>query len=174
MKQQPRSSAEVDRMLLVMIRSELGCTRYSGTDDAIIRRLAEQGEAAQADHPPKYDVRRVERDHVGVNVFRAGSTAQDLLTAFTAYLQREPMPERYRVLVNVATPDRCDIRICWFEDKFHAMSIQRAGSTGFDFVIIGLPFRVADWFSERAIGRASYFEAEDWSGARSLGAHVPW
>ena len=42
LKRQPENVEQVDRMLLTMMRSEVGCIRYGGTDECITRRLAEQ------------------------------------------------------------------------------------------------------------------------------------
>jgi hypothetical protein len=51
-KRQPSSNAEMEKALHVLRGQELGCVRYRGTDEAILRRLAEAGEAQQCDHPP--------------------------------------------------------------------------------------------------------------------------
>src|SRR5687767_8716512 len=64
---QPATTNEADRMLLTMIRSELGCIRYSGADTRIIRRLAEQGEGALSDVAPEPHIQQIHRDHVALN-----------------------------------------------------------------------------------------------------------
>jgi hypothetical protein len=51
-KRQPSSNAEMEKALHVLRGQELGCVRYRGTDEAILRRLAEAGDADQCDHPP--------------------------------------------------------------------------------------------------------------------------
>jgi len=62
---QPKNAHEIDRMVGVMITSELGCIRYGGADPQIAKRLAQQGEGALCDiAAPK--VSRVHRDHVAV------------------------------------------------------------------------------------------------------------
>ena len=45
-------NAEMAKALQVLRSQELGCVRYRGTDEAILRRLAEAGEAQQCDHAP--------------------------------------------------------------------------------------------------------------------------
>src|SRR5262249_42146298 len=84
-KRQPRSDDEVDRMLLTMIRSEVGCIRYGGTDERISRRLAENGEGLLCDVQPSADVRRIHRDHVGLRTSRQFVGADVLLDGFLDY-----------------------------------------------------------------------------------------
>jgi hypothetical protein len=48
-KRQPQTASEVDRVLRAMITADLGCIRYGGVDDTIIRHLIEAGEGALAD-----------------------------------------------------------------------------------------------------------------------------
>ena len=50
-KRQPNSDAEMEKALHVIRGQELDCVRYRGTDGAILRRLAEAGEAHHCDHP---------------------------------------------------------------------------------------------------------------------------
>jgi hypothetical protein len=51
--QQPDSEDEVERALQVIRGQELGCVRYRGVDDVILRRLAEAGESPSCDFPLK-------------------------------------------------------------------------------------------------------------------------
>ena len=46
---QPRTSAEMDRMVRVFSIQELGCIRYAGDDAATIKKLSEIGEGKQCD-----------------------------------------------------------------------------------------------------------------------------
>ena len=50
-KRQPTSDNEKEKVLRVLRAQELECVRYCGTDEAVLRRLAEAGEAHQCDHP---------------------------------------------------------------------------------------------------------------------------
>ena len=49
-KRQPTSDMEMEKALRVLRAQELDCVRYRGKDQAILRRLAEAGEAHQCDH----------------------------------------------------------------------------------------------------------------------------
>jgi hypothetical protein len=111
-KRQPQTASEVDRMSRTMITSEVGCIRYAGVDPAVIRRLAESGEAALADVPPPRGIVPVKRDHVGL---RGGAqlTPQSLAAAFVAHLQTQPAPERFKTQVVQTDADRCALAVAW-------------------------------------------------------------
>jgi hypothetical protein len=51
--QQPGSEVEVERALQVIRSQDLGCIRYRGVDDVILRRLGEAGESSSCDFPLK-------------------------------------------------------------------------------------------------------------------------
>lgn len=172
-KQQPRSPREVDRMLLAMIQAELGCIRYAGADVEIGRRLIEQGEGAVADHPPLEHIERIVRDHVGLRLSKA--TPRAVADSFVSHLRRLPMPERYKVELVAEDADRCDLRIAWFEDRFHTISFIRTSAAEFDWLVVGLPFFVAEWLDqEEPTATAVFFDAQDWSGPRVQGRPLPW
>jgi hypothetical protein len=171
---QPATPAEVDRMLLTMMRAELSCIRYAGTNGDIVRRLAEQGGGALADVPAQRPVRPVLRDHAALRRLKIEADPKSLMQAFVAHLGRQPMPERYRFEINDRGPDRCDLRVAWVEDNFHVVSFQRATAPEFDWLIVGLPFLIADWLADDAIAGSVFFERSDWFGDRVAGTNVPW
>ncbi len=173
-KRQPRNDDEVDRMLLTMIRSEVGCIRYGGTDERIARRLAEQGEGLLSDVQPSPGVRRIHRDHVGLRNMRQPVDADVLMDGFIAYLRRQPMPERYRFDVHLRTNERCELRVAWFEENYHSLTIERSSVPGFDWLIIGLEFFVFEWLAEDPVGTPTFFEGADWKASRSMGTRLPW
>lgn len=63
-KRQPQTPDEIDAMVYVMVSQELGCIRYAGSDEALLRRLAENGEGDQCDVTPPRGARELRRDHV--------------------------------------------------------------------------------------------------------------
>lgn len=173
-RRQPRTAQEIDRMLLTMIRADLGCIRYSGQDDRITQRLAEQGEGALSDIAPPGDIRRIDRDHVGLRNLRQPATADMLMDAFIAHVQRGPMPERYKFEVLARTTARCELRVAWFEDRFHSITFERSPAPEFDWLIVGLGYFVCDWLAEAPMGEATFFERSDWDTSRSFGTALPW
>lgn len=172
-KRQPQTASEVDRMLRAMITADLGCIRYSGADDAIIRRLAESGEGVLADTPPPTDIVPSKRDHVGLIASRQ-LTPRALADAFVEHLQALPMPERFKVRVVQANVDQCELAIAWFEDKFHPITFQRSTVPEYPWLIVGLESMVYDWLSDGALGQAVFFHARDWYSSRSDGSTVAW
>lgn len=63
-KRQPESPDELEKMLRVIRRQELGCIRYRGTDKQVLRRLAEAGESRHCDAAPPRGAEPVLRNHV--------------------------------------------------------------------------------------------------------------
>src|SRR4051812_5679723 len=133
-KRQPAGPHEVDRMLLTMIRSEMGCIRYSGEDTRIIRRLAEQGEGELSDVAPDSEIVRIHRDHVALRGLEMTATAETLMDDFIGHLRRQPVPERFKCTVLERSADRCDLRVSWFEDKFHPINFARSTAPTFDWL----------------------------------------
>jgi hypothetical protein len=58
--------------------------------------------------------------------------------------------------------------------NFHEVEFQASNFPGFDWLIVGLPFSVADWLAVEPIADALFFERDDWFGARSSGTKWPW
>ena len=128
-KRQPNSDAEVERALQVLRAQELECVRYRGNDEAILRRLAEAGEAHQCDHPPA-GVGVVLRNVVTFAISESDShhvpgEAPGLLEEFSEHLKR-----RYPHMAVRATPielreGEASFALAWFEDHFHPITIRQ-------------------------------------------------
>jgi len=172
-KRQPQTPSEVDRMLRAMITSEVGCIRYAGVDQAVIRRLAESGEGALADVPPSADIVPTKRDHVGLRA-NPELTPRALADAFVAHLRAQPMPERFRTEVVQTSVDRCELAVAWTEHQVHPITFQRSSVPGYQWLIVGLQYFVYDWLSDGALGQAVFFHAHDWRSSRSDGSTVAW
>ena len=54
-KKQPENATELDRMFKVLKCQELGCIRYSGTDETILNGMRTQDIIEYADHPDPPD-----------------------------------------------------------------------------------------------------------------------
>jgi hypothetical protein len=50
-QRQPQTPEEIEQAIQAVWVSELDCSRYGGTDQAIIRRLHELGRGDECDHP---------------------------------------------------------------------------------------------------------------------------
>ncbi|NUP05128.1 MAG: ferredoxin [Polyangiaceae bacterium] len=173
-RRQPENRREVDRMLRAVIASEVECIRYGGTDPAIIRRLAECGVGALSDVAPPSSVRRRDRDHVGLRLAHLEIDADGLVDKFIAYLVSGPLGERYRTQTAARGADYSHVRVAWFEDRFHSVSVRRLVGSRFDWLILGLTFSVYDWLEREQLGEAVFFDASDWAGAQSHGSATPW
>jgi hypothetical protein len=84
------------------------------------------------------------------------------------------MPERYRFDVRLRTNERCKLRVAWFEENYHSLTIERSSVPEFDWLIIGLEFFVFEWLAEDPVGTPTFFEGADWNASRSMGTRLPW
>ena len=118
-KQQPQSTDEVDAMLNVIVAQDLGCIRYAGSDEKVLRRLAESGESAQCDVAPPRDAVRARRDHV---VFSARADAgpwtrrrilERLVSSVAAWRSTSIFDDGTVATVSVA----------WFEDNYYRLEV---------------------------------------------------
>lgn len=116
MRKQPEDEAELDAMLRVIATQELGCIRYADSDPAILRRLVEDGEGAQCDHPAAARISPVRRDHVRFAVKPRATpwTAREILERLVdgnASWRTTSLHEASSALASVS--------ISWFEDNYH-------------------------------------------------------
>ena len=173
-QRQPEMQRETDRMLRTMITSETGCIRYAGDNAAIIRRLAEAGEPSLIDGGAPIGIVRRTRDHVGVRTADPSLLATSLMISFIAHVRAQPTPERYRIEPGPAGEDRCDLRLAWYQDRFHPVSFQRSPVAEFDWLIVGLETLVYDWLEATQLGEAVFFDGADWAASRTAGSSLPW
>jgi hypothetical protein len=111
-RRQPDSEAELYRMLQVLATQELGCVRYRGRDDAMLRRIAEAGGAKLCDVTPPAGVEPVRRDHVSfvADAREERWTARELLERLAHFWRARSARYRAFAIVDTATLARpcCD------------------------------------------------------------------
>jgi hypothetical protein len=125
-KRQPSSNAEMEKALHVLRGQELGCVRYRGTDEAILRRLAEAGEADQCDHPPA-GVDVVLRNVVTFVISDSHNESYDasrLLEDFSQYLKGRYPHLEIRTKPTELRKGEASFALAWFEDHFHRIAIR--------------------------------------------------
>jgi hypothetical protein len=125
-RRQPNSNAEMEKALRVLRGQELGCVRYRGTDGAILRRLAEAGEAQQCDHPPA-GVGVVLRNVVTFAISDSNHAPCDVpgfLKQFCAYLKGRYPHLQVRTKPIEFREDGASYALAWFEDHFHPIAIR--------------------------------------------------
>ena len=172
-KKQPRSSAEIDRMLLTMITADLNCIRYAGAQPEIQRRLAEQGEGSLCDIPPDGSIIPLNFDHVGVTIAKVPFTLDALIADFARFLSRQNTKYRFRVASR--THVQCELGISWWKEDFLPMWIRQSEAREFDWLIIGPPLLVHDWLvAEPSRFSYSFYSAADWNGPRADRRRIPW
>ena len=179
-KRQPTSHTEMEKALQVLRAQELGCVRYRGTDEAILRRLAEAGEAHQCDHPLP-GIGLVLRNVVTFLRSDAPDGAADaarLLDEFSDYLKsRYPHLEVRTKPIEVRERE-ASFALAWFEDHFHPMTIRpvedsdrwlilHRGNLGLsefmdDWLRSSERFSDFRWYSEHAWQRSESWQARPW------------
>ena len=131
-KRQPNSNAEMAKALQVLRSQELGCVRYRGTDEAILRRLAEAGEAQQCDHAPA-GVGVVLRNVVTFAISdsnHAPCDASGFLKEFSAYLKGRYPHLEVRTKPIELREGAASFALAWFEDHFHPVAIRPVDESG--------------------------------------------
>lgn len=123
-KQQPQSPDHVDAMVQVMVAQEMSCVRYAGRDEAVLRRLAENGEAGLCDVTPPGDAKEVRRDHVVFLAKGTGWTPATILERLVIFAAR------WRATAVFDDGTVATVSVSWFEDNYHrieALASHRAG-----------------------------------------------
>lgn len=114
-KRQPQSPDEIDAMMSVMVSQDLACIRYAGSDETLLRRLAENEEAAQCDVAPPSDAVPLRRDHVVFSA-RAGIgpwTARGILERLVAFAAA------WRSTAIFDDGAVATVSVSWIEDNYH-------------------------------------------------------
>ena len=122
-KQQPRSASELDAMLRVVASQELGCVRYRGTDEPIIRRLVEAGEADQCDAPAPPHLQALQRDHVSFLAVDSSIpwNAEAIAVRLVNHLATL---KRFTLRRAPSKAETAVVNVAWFEDRFHRIEIR--------------------------------------------------
>lgn len=125
-KRQPQTPDEHDAMVHVMVSQELGCVRYAGADESLLRRLAENGEGTQCDVAPPRGTGELRRDHV---VFAAKPDAEpwtprrllERLAVFAA---------GWRTTAVFDDGTMATLSVSWFQDKYHRIEALASNRPG--------------------------------------------
>lgn len=173
-KRQPQTPAEIDAMLHVMVSQELGCIRYAGSEDALLRRLAENGEAGLCDVTPPRDAGELRRDHV---VFVAKPDAEpwtprrllERLVVFAA---------RWRTTAIFDDGTMATISVSWFQDNYHRIEALVSSRPGEWLVRHHGPPRLGDilheWLtSDPSFNSVRWQTRAEWE-ARGPSRPKPW
>ena len=169
-KRQPGSSRETTTMLRVIATQELSCVRYRGTDEAVVLRIAEMGEAGACDTRLPDGLKPQRRNRVS---FRAPASLspRDLLDRFFEFLVTRPQYDLKRMPV-VIDGTRASMSVSWFEDRYHRIDVTREPATN-EWVLIhqgpvGLSMAISDWLEAE-----NETSAQDWRSGADVENGVP-
>lgn len=167
-KRQPQTSDEQDAMVHVMVSQELGCVRYAGSDESLLRRLAENGEGSQCDVAPPRGTGELRRDHV----------------VFTAKPDAEPWTPR-RLLERLAVfaagwrttavfddGTMATLSVSWFQDKYHRIEAVASNRPGEWLVRHHGPPRLGDTLHEW-LTQEPFFDSVRWQTKAEWKARGP-
>ena len=179
-KRQPSSNAEMEKALHVLRGQELGCIRYRGTDESILRRLAEAGGADQCDHPPA-GVDVVLRNVVTfvISDSKNGTSAPSRLAEeFCVYLKgRYPHLEVRTKSVELREGE-ASFALAWFEDHFHPIAIRSVEKSGRWMILhrgnLGLSEFLDDWLrSAERFSDLRWYSEDAWDSSEEWHS-LPW
>jgi hypothetical protein len=125
-KRQPDTPDEIDAMVHVMVSQDLVCIRYAGSDETLLRRLAENGETDQCDVTAPRGVAALRRDHV-VFVTRpdGGSwTRRRILERLAAFVAK------WRQTAIFDDGTTATVSVSWFEDNYHRIEARASHRPG--------------------------------------------
>jgi hypothetical protein len=117
--QQPGSEVEVERALQVIRAQDLGCIRYRGVDDVILRRLGEAGESSSCDFPLK-GVEPILRNVVTFIV--NGPETISLDEFFDDMRERSPGIE-----IRTRNREGSSLSFSWYEDNYQDLVLRPLG-----------------------------------------------
>lgn len=179
-KRQPESPDELEKMLRVIRRQELGCIRYRGTDKQVLRRLAEAGESRHCDAAPPRGAEPVLRNHVSFAAMEPVARSwrgAHVLEDFADYLRRRAFA--YQMTPIVQDGAEAHFSISWFEDTFHRVMIRSIKPGTGQWLVrhsyeLGLSEAIDDWLkASRRFGDVRWYSEVEWE-ARRAGQERPW
>lgn len=173
-KRQPHTSSDLDAMMRVMVTQEVGCIRYAGSDDALLRRLSEDGEAGQCDVTPPHDAVPLRRDHVvfSTNVGTEPWTPGSILERLVAFAAK------WRTTAVFDNGTTATVSVSWFQDNYHRIEALASHCPGEWLVRHHGPLRLADtlhdWLTnDNAFDRVRWQTREQWK-ATGPSQPKPW
>jgi ferredoxin len=120
-KRQPESVSELEAALRVVRTQELGCVRFRGNDEVVLRRLAEAGESAACDYPLE-GVDPVVRNVVSFVAADGPARPKSYFEDFATYLRVQYPHASFQTRAGWLS--RESFELSWFEDQFHQVLIR--------------------------------------------------
>ncbi len=173
---QPENKGELDRMIRAAHDSELECIRYAGSDNGILRRIAEAGLAHLADETTN-GIKPLVRDHVSFNAADPRDnlmSENDLATAFQQFVRSwESTSAKFTQLHS--NGERVHLSYAWFEKDFHRVELEFIGNDHARWLIVSdTPFHVYDWLaSDARFCNIRWYTQEEWN-TRGTWQETPW
>lgn len=182
-KRQPATAADLESALDVIVGQELGCIRYHGSEDDVLRRLAEVGEANQCDVAPPPGIVPALRNHVTFDTPSpevAALPAEALLNRFRGYMLQQRSAIKFQastVLKN--SSDQASFSVSWVQGHAHDVIACRLDLHESKFLIrhsdhIGLSREIDEWLKqEGCFSNVRWYSERDWYGGKRWRAR-PW
>jgi hypothetical protein len=178
-QRQPRTEAEVGRVLAAMRYAELQCIRYRGTDPEVMRRIAELDGPELCDVAPPFELKRVRRNHVTFDTAPDVSSVDALAAGFRRFLLDAPRGH-FRVQPAASSAGEAALAFAWFEDHFHTVVLRaNPGSDGTWLIHhpganLGVSDTLNDWLSgDPHVSNVRWYSAASFEGDRTW-RPTPW
>jgi len=173
-RRQPATVEELESTLDVIVGQELGCIRYRGKDEDILRRLAEVGESAQCDEAPPKGIVAGLRNHV---TFQAGSSD---VSPFSSRLLLEELrryvvgrrQKKIQATSFTESSGEASLSIWWVKEQRHAVIVRQLSMDEPKWLLrhtdhIGLSRLVDEWLKhDSRFINVQWFTQNDWYGAK--------
>lgn len=170
-QQQPQTIDEIDKTVEAAWSCITSCIRYSGQDEALIKRLAEAGLAESVDNSAAQKYEMKPRKYIRFSLDKIYSTAE-LAAMFTQYLRTQDVT----VLPKLMNSSK--VRLSWYRwyfktlifciDKNNEYFIELRSMTA----NIGLGWKVEEWLSEIGASHIRFLTRDDFKNG-SEGLHRP-
>ncbi len=171
-KRQPQTSKELESALDVIVGQELGCIRYGGSDEDVLRRLAEVGESNQCDIEPPPGIVPTLRNHVTFDTTVAevaAWSAETVLDRFRDHIVRPKSAIRFEATRIRKSSGGAVFSVSWVKGYSHEVVARRLDLPESKWLIrhsdhIGLSRELDDWLKgEASLCNIRWYSEIDWN-----------
>ena len=184
---QPETPDEMTRVLRAALNAETSCIRYRGTDQRMIRRLAECGLTELSDVRPAEVIDPVYRNHVSFSInheVRPEESPSGILARYREHLTETKGAWRnFEFTPIVETSKKASFSYSWSQRNFHEIEVLSIGEDGRSWLLRhsltdktachSISLEIDDWLKAGEWPSAiRWYSEEEWIGERQ-GQDIP-
>ncbi len=144
-KRQPQTLKEHFEIFAVMEVGELGCLRYSGSNNVIMQRLVEAGDSGCCDHLPNIEIKSGFRNIVlfSFQSFNKFSTLEKIALDFEIFCKSHSLLKNFSINENSLSTRHVSITVEWFWGEMKKIQLIRKSR---DDIYMSFSLRKDQWF----------------------------